>query len=426
MNPRGKFSDEPVHILVVDDDPVILELFQEVFTKMGLRTLLADGSKKALELIQKTPPDVVLLDVKMPDTDGITTLKEIKSIDPTIQVIIMTGCASVDSVLDAMRLGAFDYLEKPFDRLEKVVEVVRRAWEKERHLPGGDQDYSQTNLERRLDELKFLCGASQAIGSCLNCDQLLLELLDSYSRIIDCDVVAGVLLNEHQKINFYLHVVQPCTRELITQVKLNLVDAFNSIARIRVCPGKWYERIIRGEKIQERKESLKVAEKFSTFLNVPLISQRETVGMININTHCVRAFTPDEVKLMYDLAQFASRTYSRIRQTCEAEKNKITSLVEHLTEGVMMFDGELELVMLNPQAQKILPPETDIHRLDGKTVGEILNLDLGLLKERMKNKSLDFFRERVWIGSTPYQVVVSQVKSLNEQLDGLVVSLLTG
>ena len=147
------------NILVVDDDQVLLDLFSRLLRKLGFRVGLADNGREAVNLVRKTSPDVVLLDIKMPGMDGFAVLKEIKGLDPDIEVIIITGFASLDSAVKALKFGASDYLKKPFYSLDKVVDVVRLAWERRKpRLEGRNREAS---LERRVYELKVLYNLSR-------------------------------------------------------------------------------------------------------------------------------------------------------------------------------------------------------------------------------------------------------------------------
>ena len=119
------------NVLVVDDEMEFRELTVKQLKKRGLAAQGAEGGQAALEIVGKGHIDVVLLDVKMPGMDGIETLKHIKSIQPLVEVVLLTGHASVDSGIQGMKLGAFDYLMKPIE-LEPLVEKLADAYEKKR------------------------------------------------------------------------------------------------------------------------------------------------------------------------------------------------------------------------------------------------------------------------------------------------------
>ncbi|WP_162532156.1 sigma-54-dependent transcriptional regulator [Candidatus Scalindua japonica] len=113
-------------ILVVDDEETIRFCLQEALAVEGYKVHTEDNGENSLKLIKKIIPDLVMLDLKMPGMNGLDLLKEIKSYDQNILVILLTGHASVDSAVNAMKAGAFDYLEKPF-KMEHIKVVIERA-----------------------------------------------------------------------------------------------------------------------------------------------------------------------------------------------------------------------------------------------------------------------------------------------------------
>lgn len=120
-------------VLIVDDE----DDFRETIVKrLKSRKIIAEGAedgKKALELIEKNTFDVIVLDVKMPGMDGIETLRHIKSKNPKIEVIILTGHASVEFGIKGMQLGAFDYVMKPAP-LAELLDKIRQAYDKKKGI----------------------------------------------------------------------------------------------------------------------------------------------------------------------------------------------------------------------------------------------------------------------------------------------------
>jgi DNA-binding NtrC family response regulator len=120
---------EEFKILVVDDEDDFRETIVKRLQKRKMKAWGAESGEKALELIEAQPFDVVVLDVKMPGLDGIDTLREIKKRKPLIEVILLTGHASMESGIEGMKLGAYDYVMKPAN-LEELIEKMRQAFEK--------------------------------------------------------------------------------------------------------------------------------------------------------------------------------------------------------------------------------------------------------------------------------------------------------
>jgi DNA-binding NtrC family response regulator len=148
----------PDAVLVVDDEPVILEVASEALTMRGLEVTTATRAEKALELLGKKDFGCVLTDKNLPGMNGIELMREVRRLQPHCACILMTGYASTESAVEALRLGATDYLTKPFDSLALLAEKVHRAIENHRAQQERNQllDYLrefQGELTRRDDQV---------------------------------------------------------------------------------------------------------------------------------------------------------------------------------------------------------------------------------------------------------------------------------
>jgi DNA-binding NtrC family response regulator len=114
-------------LLIVDDEERFRVTLAKILREKELDVDTVGSGGESLEEIRKKLYDVIILDVKMPGMNGIDTLKEIKSFDPGIEVILLTGHASVDSAIDGMRLGAYDYIMKPCE-IDALMEEITGAY----------------------------------------------------------------------------------------------------------------------------------------------------------------------------------------------------------------------------------------------------------------------------------------------------------
>jgi two-component system, OmpR family, response regulator len=122
---------QKIRVLIIDDEPDFLETIVKRLMKRGMDAKGVPSGEDALDIIQNESFDVAILDMRMPGMDGIETLKEIKRKSPLTEVIMLTGHASVESGMQGMQLGAFDYMIKPAD-FEELVEKVNQAGERRR------------------------------------------------------------------------------------------------------------------------------------------------------------------------------------------------------------------------------------------------------------------------------------------------------
>jgi DNA-binding NtrC family response regulator len=116
-------------VLFVDDEIDFLETLMKRMKKRGIEVAGVGNGEQALDYLNQKSVDVVVLDVRMPGIDGIQTLREIKRIDPLMEVIMLTGHASIEVAIEGMELGAFDYLMKPAD-IDELFYKIQDAFKK--------------------------------------------------------------------------------------------------------------------------------------------------------------------------------------------------------------------------------------------------------------------------------------------------------
>ena len=116
-------------ILLVDDEERFRTNLQKMLDAQGLTVRAAGSGAEALEELKRSPCDVIVLDIRMPGMDGLSTLKEIKSINPEVEVIILSRHASMAAAMEINRLGGYDYLMKPCP-LEELLLKIEAAYEK--------------------------------------------------------------------------------------------------------------------------------------------------------------------------------------------------------------------------------------------------------------------------------------------------------
>ncbi len=143
-------DDMKIKLLVVDDEQSIRRLCMTIGTSLGFVCDEAESAETAATRVETDPPDVVLTDFKLPHQSGVELLKQIKGALPRTEVAIMTGHGSIESAVDAMKLGAYDYIEKPF-RVEKMRLLLQRMAEKVRLVNENAFLRDKVNTDENLD-----------------------------------------------------------------------------------------------------------------------------------------------------------------------------------------------------------------------------------------------------------------------------------
>ncbi len=172
-------TDKKNLILIVDDDKTHRNMLNTLLTKWGYFTEDADDGQVAIDRVSQKPYDLVLMDIKMLKVSGLVALPEIKTINPAIPVIIMTAFSSVQTAVDALKKGAYDYLTKPFD-FDKLKITIQRALE-------------HTQLKQENIRLKQTLDKNFNTNNIIGNHDSMKELIRTISQVAETD--ATVLIN---------------------------------------------------------------------------------------------------------------------------------------------------------------------------------------------------------------------------------------
>jgi two-component system response regulator PilR (NtrC family) len=165
-------------ILVADDEEIMREILEALLTREGYHVHLASSGDEALELARSAPFDAAIVDVMMPGMDGIATLQELRKLDDDLPVLMITAFASVETAIAAMKLGAFDYVTKPFKN-DEVLIVVRNAVER-RQLVAENTALKQT-LQAQYRRFSGIIGGSPRMKQVFD---LIIQAAPSRSTIL--------------------------------------------------------------------------------------------------------------------------------------------------------------------------------------------------------------------------------------------------
>ncbi|MEE9226912.1 MAG: sigma-54 dependent transcriptional regulator, partial [Acidobacteriota bacterium] len=209
--------DNAARILVVDDDPSLRRVLEYNLARKGFRVTSAMNAEEALERFQREPFEVVITDILMPGINGIDLLNKIKAVSPEAAVIVITAHGTIQTAIEAMKLGAFDYLTKPFAD-EQLQMVVQRALEKRqlltenRYLRKAIQEKYQFSrivgsspaMTRLFDEIAQVAGTDSSVlvsGESGTGKELVAKALHFHSSrkykplvVVNCSAIPEALL----------------------------------------------------------------------------------------------------------------------------------------------------------------------------------------------------------------------------------------
>jgi len=182
-------------ILIVDDEPAILSSVSKILEDEGYQVTVAKSGAEALKQMANEPPDLVLLDIWMPDMDGLETLKKIREQAPKFQVMMMSGHGSIETAVKAIKLGAYDYIEKPLS-LDNIMLRIRHALDQRR------LEEENLNLRTKVARRFELVGTSPAM-------QKLRQLIETAGPTTGRILIAGENGTGKELVARAIHMASP-------------------------------------------------------------------------------------------------------------------------------------------------------------------------------------------------------------------------
>ncbi len=295
-------------ILVVDDEQIVQESIQRILDRDGHRVISAMRVDQALQELEQNHVDLALTDLKMPGIGGMEVVRAIAKNHPDTGVVVFTGFPTVDSAIESMKLGALDYLPKPFTP-EELLQVTRNALQKVEKL----------KKEREIE--KIYAEAEKALKASLDLREILDLICSSVSRLFN---VKGSAVLMFRKKDQTLELAASCGLSEM-YVKKGALDSAKSIAEAM--------RSGRTVLVQEPEFDFNLqypeearSEKFSSVLSIPLKLEDSIFGFLRLYSTETRTFTDDELDLLIKFAEQAARalenamTYERVRTEIEELK----------------------------------------------------------------------------------------------------------
>lgn len=312
-------SNNGERIIIIDDERRMCESLSALLTGDGYEVETYQSSSEAATAIKQKKVDLVISDIKMPGMDGIELLRRVKQVDEGIPVILMTGYGSLDTAIEAVANGAYDYLLKPveFSYLELAV---NRALEKRRSDLARLQlleelRLSNMILNRRMDDLNALYEAGKSIGSTANLNELLRQIVVLASTVTEAQVGSIMLLDDAGEY-LTIEAAIGLDEEIVAQTKLPIGA---SIAGRVAQEGE--PLIITDVEADSRfKRINKERYGAASLLCCPLRIKNKVIGVINMaNKAGGEKFTENDLRL---LTTFASQAAVAVDDANQFERNR--------------------------------------------------------------------------------------------------------
>ncbi|MCD6308322.1 MAG: response regulator [Candidatus Latescibacteria bacterium] len=326
-------------VLVVDDEASIRNVVQVYLEYHGLTVKTAADGERALEVVREENFDVVLSDIMMPNMDGLALVREVQNVQPNTPVVLMTGYASVNTAVEAIKIGVFDYILKPFQNMQIVLQSVKWAIER-RHLilerkelidnlrsANAELDYNRglledriqeidTELSRRVNRLTILYDISRSLTSITCIDDLVRNIMEKIYTAMNDSV--GIIWLSEPKSGLLRKVVTKGIEntsvvpesftatggEVGETIRSGVVRIFRSVEELS---DPVFRRISREENI-------------SSILMVPLRYDNDVLGVINVLFKNDYVISEDDISLLEAVADQASISVKNAELYAEQQK----------------------------------------------------------------------------------------------------------
>lgn len=299
-------------ILVIDDEKFIQEGCNRILTGEGYDVETSYTGQEGFKKMEEESYDLVITDLMMPGISGMEALKKIKKNDPDIGVIIITGYPTPETAVEAIKLGAFDYLPKPFTP-DELISVVNKAIEEKKVL------IETKHLESAYQD------ATKAISSSLNLDEVLELIIKSIVNLLKVKGSSVNLLDNTRK-KLETRVACGLSESYLTKVP---IDADKSMTESIGGKTVFIEDIASDPRIQYPDEAKK--EGIVSILSIPLKAKENVIGVLRVYTGESRQFTDKEMDLFNKLAEQAgiaivnAKLYKDIKDDYDSMKKKLPS-----------------------------------------------------------------------------------------------------
>jgi len=322
-------------IIIVDDEQRMCESLTALLTGDGYSVESYREAQGAAEAIRRGKVDLVITDIKMPELSGLDLLRIVKEVDEEIPVILMTGYASLDTAIEAVGIGAYDYLMKPIE-FTYLEMAVRRALEKRKSALERRQLLERLKIatllqERRINELNALYEAGKSIGSAANLSELLRQIVTLASSVTEAQVGSIMLFDEDQQ-TLRIAAAIGLDPEIVDKAQVSVGE---SIAGYVAKSG---ESLIVSDVEKDDRFKRINQEKYgaASLLCAPLLIKGKVIGVINMaNKEGGNEFNDNDLKL---LTTFAAQAAVAVDDAAQFEKNR-----RRLTEFEILHEISAEL-----------------------------------------------------------------------------------
>jgi len=319
-------ENERAHVLVADDDDALRGLLTNLLQRDGYQVSAAATGQEAVGIVASRGVDVALIDVKMPDLNGIEVLKRSKKIDPGIEAVIITGSSGPDTAEEALKNGAYDFIRKPFADIKQIPRCVRRAAEKRRMFQYTAALMSEISTQKRLldekvAELRLLYQMSKSIAYALDYERLSCRLLEVFLSLTSVEACSALLPRGNPPI-LIVRSRREMEERLFAEAKELLVKEANELTSLNLSAEA--VNLLPGYLLDDSDGAgAKPASTISGQWSLGVIVEGRMVCILSMLAFDDGKVSPDEMRLFSTMAEHASQIIEGVRRASRVERGEV-------------------------------------------------------------------------------------------------------
>jgi len=303
-------------ILVLDDEQIVLESVSRILEEENYDVKTSRSGENAVNMLKQGGFDVLITDLKMPGMDGLQAMEALAEVDPDLSMIMVTAYSTVDSAVKAMKLGAVDYIRKPFTP-DQLIEMVNKVMNDRKNR------FEKRYREDTFEELK------KAISSTLNLKEVLDLIVQGVVKILKVKGATLSLMDKtREKLRIFAH--HGLSSNYVDKGPL---DSSKSLGEM-VLNGKhvWIRDAVTDPRVQYPQEAMR--EGIASILSVPLIVRNKVIGAVRVYTSEPREFSEEEIKFIYSFAEQVAlsienaRSYEDVKDEYEALRDDLWEFMD--------------------------------------------------------------------------------------------------
>ncbi len=454
-------------VLIIDDEETLCYFLKESLEDKGYQAMAAHTAADGLQQLATQDVDLVLLDLKLPDGEGLDALDEIRKVDGDLPVIVLTGHAAVETAVRAMKLGAYDYLEKPVN-LAQLTSSVAEALNSSRRLrpleAGGGRDQEAVSVPER--ELQAAVEALADSVSELEPPSLLSRRLRQLQRKLDEAVILDSIGSDLLRCGSVHDLAEGVTEGLLRLPSVEMVAVFVGdgededlvLASQRRFPAEVWEepqlrrlplRGVLGQALGRWEVGLPLSDagpdpwvdevnaRLGDGVATALVPVREGSvlrGLLLVGRRGGRGYDRPEVEAFGSVGKRLALALGHAGQLSSFKdaiswvserEARSRQVLHYMADGVLVVDGQCSVKLVNPAAEQLLGCTED--GALGRGLEELLGPGAAIVRDSLR-RDLPYTQEEITAGGgdqegTPLQMSVSPLRSDSGSMSGAVVTL---